>query len=531
MFCVRSRVAVSAFLLVGGAALLGASAFAGGESSAVRNGGTFRIALIGNQVDYIDPALSYSFEGWALLDTTCARLMRYPDKPSPAGFRLQPDAAASYPRVTNNAKTFTFRIRPRLRFSNGARVTASAFARAINRTMAPVLESAGAQYTQDIDAVLAKGNRLVVKLKHPRPDFPARTTMPFFCAVPPTLPVDPEGLKTFPAAGPYYVAEYVPGQRVVLSRNRFYRGTRPHHVDRFVVDLRLRTGKEVLDRIEQGGADWGLAPPRDYYDPARRLVAKYGINKLQFFLRPGLGFRGFAFNTARGVFRNNPQLRRAVNFAVDRPAFVRAVGSPLASHVTDQYLPPGIAGFRDSDIYPLKRPNLPKARALARGHTKGGKVVAYIPNFRPTVVQAQILKQNLQEIGLDVEIKPFPFPVFRARVTTPGEPWDIAEQGWAPDYVDPYAYINLLLDGRFAGDPNVGRFDSARYNGLMRRAARLRGSARYQAYGKLDVQLARDAAPMIAIAFENVPTLVSKRVDRRCIVLRPTLDLTAVCLK
>ena len=70
------------------------------------------------------------------------------------------------------------------------------------------------------------------------PDFLHRTTSTFFCAVPPTLPADPEGVRTFPAAGPYYVAEHSPGERVVLRRNPHYGGTRPHHVDGFVVDLR-----------------------------------------------------------------------------------------------------------------------------------------------------------------------------------------------------------------------------------------------------------------------------------------------------
>ena len=63
----------------------------------------------------------------------------------------------------------------------------------------------------------------------------------------------------------------------------------------------------------------------------------------------------------------------------------------------------------------------------------------------------------------------------------------------------------------------------------MRRAARLQGDARFRAYGRLDVQLSRDAAPGIPIDLPREATLVSRRVG--CIVLRPDLDLTAVCLK
>ena len=55
--------------------------------------------------------------------------------------------------------------------------------------------------------------------------------------------------------------------------------------------------------------------------------------------------------------------------------------------------------------------------------------------------------------------------------------------------------------------------------------------ARQLAYGSLDIQLARDAAPLAALSVLNEATFVSSRVDPRCIILRPALDLTAVCLK
>ena len=110
------------------------------------------------------------------------------------------------------------------------------------------------------------------------------------------------GVGAFPAAGPYYIAEYRPAERIVLPRNRFYGGKRPHHVDGFTVDLRASSFDEVLDRIERGAADWGFAHAPAYLDPARRLVAKYGVNRSQFFVRPGLFFRGFALNTSRPLF-------------------------------------------------------------------------------------------------------------------------------------------------------------------------------------------------------------------------------------
>ena len=543
-----SRRRSRALLVAGCLVLVLVSASSAGSAPDAQQGGIFRIALnAASGIDYIDPALASSPPGWALLDTTCARLMAYPDKPPPQGFRLQPEVATGFPAISRDRKTYTFKLRGGFRFSNGAPVRASAFARAINRTLAPEMNSPAVQYTRDIvgaaavragrasaaAGVVARGNTLVVRLTQPAPDFPHRMASTYFCAVPPTLPADPEGVNAFPAAGPYYVVEYRRGERVVLRRNRFYGGRRPHHVDGFDVDLRAASPQEVLQRVERGQADWGHTLAGIYFDPALELASKYGINRSQLFLRPGLTLRMLAFNSSRPLFRNNPRLRRAVNFALGRRALVNA-GGPNVSRPSDQYLPSIMPGFKDADVYPLERPDLQRARALARGSLRSGKAVFYTNSSPLPMAIGQLVKQQLAGIGLEVEVRGIPIHSATAayfnKLGTPGEPWDIALGLWSPSYIDPYAYINLLLDRQYIGGTNFTRFASIGYDRQMRGAARLpQASDRNKAYGALDVRLARDPAPLAAVDFLNEPTLVSKRVG--CIVLRPVLDLTAVCLK
>jgi peptide/nickel transport system substrate-binding protein len=178
-----------------------------------QEGGIFRIALNAiSGIDYLDPALASSPPGWALLDTTCARLLAYPDKAPPAGFRLQPEVAAGFPAISSDRTTYTFKLRSGFRFSDGTPVRASAFARAITRMLAPEMHSPGVQYVRDIigagrvltgkadvpEGVVARGDTLVIRLTRPAPDFPHRTASTFFCAVPPSLPIDPEGRGAFP---------------------------------------------------------------------------------------------------------------------------------------------------------------------------------------------------------------------------------------------------------------------------------------------------------------------------------------------
>ena len=111
-----------------------------------------------------------------------------------------------------------------------------------------------------------------------------------------------------------------------------------------------------------------------------------------------------------------------------------------------------------------------------------------------------------------------------------GEPWDIALVLWTPNFIDPFAYVNAMLDRQFIGGTNLARFESSGYDSELRQVARVASAGdRNRAYGTLDVRLARDAAPLAALDVLNEATLVSARVG--CIVLRPALDLTAVCLK
>lgn len=532
-----TTAAVIATLLLG-IASVGSSA--SGPAAAPPRGGIFNIAVAPpEQLDTMDPAIANTQVSWSLLDLTCARLMTYPDKPPPQAFNLVPEVAAAPPKISGGGKTYTFTLKRTFRFSDGKPVDARAFARAINRTLAPGLRSLGTRYMEEIvgaravqagratsaRGVVARGYRLVIHLVRPVGDFPARTSMPFFCAVPPNLPADPEGRGAFPGSGPYYVSEYRPGQRVTIRRNRYYRGSRPHHVDGFSADLSVSSPQEVLDRIEDGRADWGIIPPPLYFAPERGLIRKYGINKTQFHVYPGFTLRAFMLNTSRPLFRGNVRLRKAVNYAVNRP-FGRLPGARL----TDQMVAPQLPGFRDAKLYPLRGPNLRKARALASGNLRGGKATLYVADLPLTIGLGQALKQDLEKIGLDVQVTPIPQPAYDARLRTPGEPFDIAFFVTpSVDYYDPYAFLNLYFDSRFIGRANVSNLRSAKFDRRLRAASRLRGTARRRAYARLDADLMRDVAPVIPLVYSSEPTLVSKRVG--CLVLRPALDLAAACIK
>jgi peptide/nickel transport system substrate-binding protein len=515
-----------------------------GSTATAREGGIFRVVFQSQtgQFDHVDPALAYSRESWTLLDTVCARLLRYADKAPPAGYRLVPEVAAAAPKVSADGRTYTFTLRRGFRFSDGKPVRADAFAQAINRTLAPDVESPAFRYTRSIvgaedvkagkaarpSGVVASGYTLTVRFTREVRDFAAWTTMPFFCAVPPTLPPDREGVDTVPAAGPYYITDYRPNQRVVLRRNRFYGGTRAHHVDGFNVDLTAGSPQDLLDRVESGKADWGYSVVGPHFAPGTNFLAKYGQNEKRFFLNPGLTVRMYVVNSSRPLFRDNPKLRLAVNYALDRTS----LGSPTQGIWTHQYIPEFVPGHQSRMIYSIGG-DLAHAQALARGNTRGGKAVLYVTDFSLPMATAQRIKQQLEPIGLEVEIKPIPEHVassaYLGRLGSADEPWDLALVLWSPDYVDPSGYINQALDPQAPGARSLAGFDDPTFLDLMRRAANLRGAARLKAYRELDLRLAREAAPLVPLDVLREATLVSARVG--CVLQRPSLVLTTVCLE
>ena len=530
--------------------LLAVAALPGAQASThAQAGGIFRVSFQASNslqaFDNVDPALAYSRESWALLDTVCARLMRYRDEKPPEGYRMVPEVAAAFPKVSPDGKTTTFKLRTGFRFSDGSPVRADAFAQAIYRTMAPGVDSPAYLYTHAIvgaedfragrapraAGVTARGNTLTVRFTREVRDFAAWTTMPFFCAVPPTLPPSPEGVRTFPGAGPYTIREYRPDDRIVLRRNPYYGGSRAHHVDGFHVDLSAGSPEEVLDRIEAGKADWGYAPAHIHTDLGRGLIGKYGLDEWRYSLKPGLTVAMFVLNSSRLLFKDNPRLRRAVNLVLNRNAFK---ASAAAQPLTDHYLPSPVRGFRDRAVYPLDG-DLVRAKTLAAGSLRDRKAVFYVPACIGALACAGFVEGQLEKLGLQVEVRPFPewttTSAYLGRLGDPDEPWDLALIQWTPDFVDPFAYINRLLDGRPAGGTDLARFDEPLYRDLMRKASRLQGAARERAYAELDLRLTRYAAPVVPLYVVSEATLVSKRVPKRCMLLRPALVLTTVCLK
>jgi ABC-type oligopeptide transport system substrate-binding subunit len=537
---VKRTIQVGLGVLAVAAALVVEVGFAEHEAGAAPQaprGGTLRIGSL-SDVE-VDPGIGYTSSPWLVSDATCARWFAYRSKPGATTPRLVPEVVRSY-AVSNHGRTYAFELRRSFRFHTGARVTAQSFVDAFNRVAQPRLGSPAMDYLREIvgavavtdgraasiDGIRALGPyRLEIRLTKRLPDLPARLSMPFFCPVlpdtPPTRIHDPAG------SGPYYVAERIENVRVVLKRNRYYGGDRPGNVDEIVWTIGQSLEACQL-AVEEDREDFCAEPgiPRT---ASRALAARYGVNRPggRFFANPSSATWFFAFNRTRPAFAGPGQipLKKAINYAVDRHALAGTF-APLSARRTDQLLPPAFG--RPASIYPLAGANPAVARRwYAKARVKPVRLVLYTWNLPHTVEQAGILAFDLKQLGIDLEVKYFDLDAIFERIRRPGEPFDLAIAGWAPDYPDGAGFfVPLVGDGPLGlalSDPKLRRRVEA--------ANRLAGEARRRAWADLDVDLMRNDPPWVPVAHTQRIFFVSKSLG--CFVPHPIVgvEITQLCKK
>ena len=208
----------------------------------ITGGGQLRITTTPDSIDSVDPAFARFAASWQMLYATGLNLVNYPDKPSPDGTHLAPDAAAAMPKVSDDGHTFTFVVRPGYRFApTGLRVIAGDFRTAIERDLRLEHQTffggfagviAGAQQFIAGKAAHPSGIRVhddtisITVTGNPAGFLPL-LALPEFAAIPPDTPDRPMGSTPIPSAGPYYIRSYVPGHELVLAKNPYYPGPRP----------------------------------------------------------------------------------------------------------------------------------------------------------------------------------------------------------------------------------------------------------------------------------------------------------------
>jgi peptide/nickel transport system substrate-binding protein len=394
-------------------AVLGAHVWVGMQSIARRRGGT--VTLLHARPITIDPALQVDVLPLASDALTRDGLVTYEHAEGAAGTRLVPDLALSVPPATDGGTTYTFRLRPGIRYSDGRLVQTADYRRAIERTfrLDALTKDAfkglvGAAACTPSRCDLSRGivtdessRTVAFRLRDPQPDFLANLTAAAASPVPPGTPWRRTDPTPIPGTGPYEITE-ASAQRIVWERNPHFHewshAAQPDgNPDRIVMRFGLSPVQEVRE-IEAGRADALIDNIPASLLPGIRTRRP---SQLHGYVIPTTDF--FQFNTTLAPFED-VRVRRALNFAIDRRKIVRLYGGSGLATAACQVLPPGIPGYRRHCPYPH---DFARARRLVHSSgTRGQRITVWAWTDDPTISVGveRYIAVVLRRLGYRVEV-------------------------------------------------------------------------------------------------------------------------------
>lgn len=224
------------------------------------------------------------------------------------------------------------------------------------------------------------------------------------------------------------------------------------------------------------------------------------------------------FNNDRPLFKNNVALRRALNWAVDRRAYA-ATAPPHTAFPWTHLLPPGFPGsITAKRLQPYSgAPQLRKARRLAAGHFRSGKIRVGYRASMPA--PAQIVRRDLIRLGFksgDVTLKGYTEADLYDAMGKRNSDLDLGvTMGWCSDFADPEPMLE-----QFLAPYSHSASDGPKYRRKLEAAKKLKGDARLRAFGRLDIALMRDLAPVVVMRTYNNLYFFSARVDSKSLVYK-----------
>ena len=206
-------------------------------AAASHRGGT--LTVVSDYLPERDPVQAYDPIGIPALATVYDGLVALRRSGGAAGLTLVPDLAWTLPRPADGGTTYTFTLRPGIRYSNGTPVRASDFRRGIQRQLRfganpPYYEGIlGGQTCHqhprrcDLSAGIITNDAagtVTFHLGHADPDFLYKLALLLAVPAPPGAPDHAIYRAPFlPGTGPYKISQYRPNASLTLVRNPYFR--------------------------------------------------------------------------------------------------------------------------------------------------------------------------------------------------------------------------------------------------------------------------------------------------------------------
>ncbi len=527
----------------------------GGGGGGAKEGGSITIAET-SQPDYMDPALSYTVNGWEPLSTVYTGLVAYKRAEGEEGSQLIPGLAQELPKVSEDGLTYEMTLRDGLKYSDGSAVKASDFERTIQRVLN--LESGGSAFylgikgaeayvkngkaEADIPGIETDDNAgtITVTVNEPDGTFSNVLAMPFAALVPGDTPFKNLTENPPPGVGQYKITESVPNRQFVLEKNKLFPDLGPDNppakIDK-ITALIVKNAQRQAQDVISGKLDYMQDPPPADIKP--EVKAKYSDRYEE--ITTASTYYMF-MNTQVAPF-DDPKVREAVNWGVDKPGLARIFAGETTPGCS--FLPPGMPGYDEAlDVEdcpfgnPNEPPDLEKARQMIKdAGVDGTDVTVWGNNDDPTDKVTEAYADMLTKMGFNAKPKILDGGVYFQTIGNQKTEAQTGFANWFQDFPHPKNFM-FLVDGASIQPTNNQNFGNVDDPEITKGIAELNGEPELtqevsDQWKDLNNKLV-ERAWIVPYGHRKLATFVSERMDfENCTRFHPVWnnDYTSFCLK
>ncbi|MFF7968995.1 ABC transporter substrate-binding protein [Streptomyces sp. NPDC007903] len=491
-----------------------------------KKGGTVTYEL-SDVPDSFDPGNTYYAYMYNLSRLWARPLMTFQPAPGEKGNTLVPDLAAGKGTPSDGGKTWTYKLRPGLKYQDGTPITSKDVKYAVERSnFARDVLSLGPNYFQQL---LAGGD----KYKGPYKDksdkglssiaTPDDTTIVFhlkqafqefdyLVAAPQTAPVPKakdngvDYVKNIVSSGSYQFQSYDDGKQAVLVRNKNWDAKndtlRKQLPDKIVVKLKVNA--ETIDKDVLAGNAIDLAGTGVQSSTQAQVLAdqnkKAGTDNT---------FGGrlvyMAINTKVKPF-DKVECRKAVQYAIDKVSVQTAEGGPIRGDIASTVLPPDITGYEKADAYATagNKGDVAKAKEQLKacGKSSISTNISARSDRQPEIDAATAIINSLKKVGINATLKQYPSGKYFTDYA--GVPKFTVKQNiglemmqWGADWPSGYGFLQQILNGKAisqSGNTNLSQYDNKDVNKLLGKSIATQSeSERNTLYAQIDKKTMDDA--------------------------------------
>ncbi|WP_214471009.1 ABC transporter substrate-binding protein [Mesorhizobium sp. dw_380] len=529
-------LAASAAALLAGTWLAPAQA----EYLKEHRGGTIRL-LARSAAGTLDPHINYTDQGWQMYQPIYDGLVAFRKAEGIDGFTIVPDLAEALPQVSNDGKTFTFKLRKGIKFSSGQDLGVKDVVASFQRIFKISGPTSGTFYAGIVgaDKCLADtksctleggvvgdeaAGTITINLTKPDAEILYKLALPHAVVLPADTPAEDMGSKPIPSTGAYMISAFDPNKGMTVSRNpNFKQWSEEAQPDGYpdVVQYDFGLSEEAaVTAIQNGEADW-------MFDalPSDRLGELGSKSVDQLHISPLSAWWYAPLNNRLAPF-DNEKARQAVAYAVDRNTLVKLFGGKVLASPVCQVLPPDFPGHEDYCSFTKNpgakwsAPDLDKAKQLVEeSGTKGQKVTIIVEDTAISRSIGVYLQSVLTTIGYVADVKPISSNIQFTYIQNTNNKVQMSVTQWYKDYPAASDFLNILFSCasfREGSDAsiNIAGFCDKDIDAKMQKALDL-GVTDQKAADKLWAEVDKqvtDKAPAVGLFTPKRLDFVSKRV-------------------